>query len=81
MANYCKCGTKVGIFSGANVGGTYFCDSCFKKLTLEDRIKLGAYECRECAYFFVDENYDSFCRRMNKRVDRNKKCCASFERI
>lgn len=78
MANCSKCGQKVGFLSGAYVGGKRFCEYCYKKLTEQDKINLGGYNCKDCSYFSVDSNYESYCRKNNFRVDRDKKCCESF---
>jgi len=80
MAKCSKCGAKIGFLSGAIVGGKDFCNSCHSKLTEQDRISMGAYECRECAYFYVDSDYESFCKKNNFAVDRNKKCCDNFQK-
>ena len=80
MANCFKCGTKVGFFSGAIVGDKHFCTPCYKTLTDSDRIRLGGYECRQCAYFTVDSGYESSCRKKNMSVDRNRQACSDFHK-
>ena len=81
MAICSKCGSKVGFFSCVNVGGKSFCDTCYIKLPEQEKISLGAYNCRDCSYFSVDSNYESYCRKNNFRVERDKKCCESFIRF
>ena len=74
------CGKKLKTgFFGDNCGevkGKTYCAACIKNLP-----EYMTRECRECAYFYVDDNYDSFCKlHHNKMVDRNAEACTQYEK-
>ena len=80
MSNCSKCGEKLGFLSGFVLGEKTFCSKCYDSLSIEERRALRSYECRECKYFYVDSDYDSWCEITGAYTDRDKKSCPKFEK-
>ena len=72
---------KLGFLSGYELGGKDFCSRCYDSLSVEEKKKLKGYECKECKFFYVDDNYDSWCEVTKLYTDRNKKACSNFNNI
>lgn len=79
MANCFKCGKRLGFLGGFVLGETNFCSKCYDSLSVEEMRKFKGNVCRECRYFYVDANYDSWCELTGRYADRDNKACEKFQ--